>query len=159
MRRTFRLTLGVGVLAATLAVVAGAQSITPSGGGSFVPNQVQRIAGLWMNNKLLFDYRAPTAIAAGFGTSPSISSNNGNKTFRVTVGSGGTDSTGTLTMPAASTGWNCQISDMSAPAGKAAFTKVTSSSATSIAVTAYRDDGTAFAWNAGTTLVFSCDAY
>jgi hypothetical protein len=159
MRRTFAASAVVALLACLLAVIRPLEAQTPSSGGAFVPNTVIRIAGIWLNNKLLWSSTAPTQITAGFGTSPSISSNNGNATFRVTVGSGGTDSTGTITMPTASTGWNCQIADMSAPAGKAAFTKVTSSSATSISVTAYRDDGTAFAWNAGTTLVFSCHAY
>jgi hypothetical protein len=159
MRRTLYASAAVALVACVVAVVRPLEAQTPSAGGAFIPNTVLRIAGVWLNNKLLWSNVAPTQIASGFGTSPTISSNNGNATFRVTVGSGGTDSTGVVTMPPASTGWNCVVNDMSAPAGKAAFTKVTASSATSITLTAYRDDGAAFAWNAGTTLIVSCNAY
>ncbi len=140
-----------------------AQSATPQNGP--VGNTVQRMAGIWTNGKLLWDFRVPV-IASGCGTSPSVSSNNGNATFRITMGTGlagGTsDSTCVLTMPSspsATNGWNCHVQHLSAPAGFAMVSLQTSTSATSITLTGYRDDGAASAWKASTDIAVSCKAY
>lgn len=159
MKRTLWSLVFVGLVAGFVGSVRLLEAQTPSSGGAFVPNTIIRIAGVWLNNKLLYSNQAPTQIASGFGTSPSISSSNGNKTFRVTVGTGSSDTSGVVTMPTATTGWNCVVTDSGPPVGFAFITKVTASTATSITMTAYDDTGAVKAWNAGTVLVVSCDAY
>lgn len=91
---------------------------------------------------------APT-IASGFGTSPAILSSNGTANFRVNVGTGGSATSGVITLPAATNGWNCQVVDFSTNI----VTRETASSTTSVTVTA------ASAWSASDTLIFNCGAY
>lgn len=97
---------------------------------------------------VLFSNGTPS-ISSGFGTSPSVASNNGATTFRVNVGTGGVATSGVVTMPAATTGWNCQVTDFS----NNTVTRETASTTTSVTVTA------AAAWAASDTLIFNCAAY
>ena len=67
-------------------------------------------------SKVLDTNTAPS-IASGFGTSPSISSNNGTAAFTLTIGTSTTGiTTGTITMPAATTGWVCSCQNVTNPA-------------------------------------------
>src|SRR3954454_5302638 len=52
----------------------------------------------------------PTVIGGNFGTAASVTGANGTAAFTVFVGTGGAASTGSLSFPAATTGWvvNCQ---------------------------------------------------
>jgi hypothetical protein len=92
---------------------------------------------------------APT-ISSGFGTTPSIASNNGTFTFRVNVGSGATATSGVIGLPTATTGWNCVVQDSTTAAKE---TRVTASTTASVTVTA------ASAWGANDILIFICMAY
>lgn len=91
---------------------------------------------------------APT-ISSGFGTSPAILSSNGTATFRVNVGTGGVATSGVIALPAATTGWNCVVSDFT----NNTVTRETASTTTTVTVTA------AAAWAASDTLIFNCAAY
>jgi hypothetical protein len=89
-------------------------------------------------------------ISSGFGTSPTVPSGNGATTFRVNVGTGGVATSGVVAMGAtASTGWNCQVTDMT----NNTVTRETASTTTTVTVTA------AAAWAASDILVFNCAAY
>lgn len=91
----------------------------------------------------------PPTISSGFGTTPGVLSNNGTATFRINVGTGGSATTGVVTMPQATTGWNCSITDFTTNI----VTRETASSGTSVSVTA------ASAWTASDTLIFQCTGY
>lgn len=108
--------------------------------------------------KLLVSATAPT-IASGFGTSPSISGSNGTAAFQVTVGTGGTASTGVITMPAANAGWSCSAADVTTASTSVYLTKQTASTTTSITITNYNTAGTATAWVAGDKINLSCMAF
>jgi hypothetical protein len=97
---------------------------------------------------VMFSAGVPT-ISSGFGTSPSILSNNGSGTFRVNVGTGGVATSGVVGMPTAAAGWNCQVIDMT----NNTVTRETASTTTTVTVTA------AAAWAASDTLIFNCAAY
>jgi hypothetical protein len=97
---------------------------------------------------LLISATAPT-ISSGFGTSPAILSSNGTTSFRVNVGTGGVATSGVVGLPAASTGWNCQVTDLT----NNTVTRETASTTTTVTVTA------AAAWAASDTLIFNCAAY
>jgi hypothetical protein len=99
---------------------------------------------------------APT-ISSGFGTSPSVVANNGTLAFTINVGTGGTASSGVITLPGASTGWVCFFSDQTTPGAN--LTKQTANTTTSVSVTNYNTSGTATAWSANDVLIAHCDAF
>lgn len=106
------------------------------------------------NGKLTMSYTAPT-ITSGFGTTPTIV-NNGTAAFTITVGTGGTASSGVIGLPAASTGWNCAVTPAGAPQA-AAVTYAASTSTTSVTLTNYTlTTGAALAWTAGQVLNVHC---
>lgn len=106
---------------------------------------------------MLIRNTAPT-ISSGFGTSPSISANNGTAAFTITVGTGGTASTGVIGLPAATTGWIVMADDGTTPGINA--TKQTASSTTSATLTNYNTTtGVAAAWAAGDVIRCIAMAY
>lgn len=109
--------------------------------------------------KLLVSATAPT-IASGFGTSPSISGSNGTAAFQVTVGTGGTASTGVITMPAANAGWSCSATNVTTTNTAVWMTRQTASTTTSVTLTNYAySTGGAAAWTAGDKINVMCMAF
>lgn len=107
---------------------------------------------------IAYSVTAPT-IASGFGSSPSIPANNGTAAFTVNVGTGGSASSGVLTMPAATTGWDCIATPSGAPQA-AAVTDSAPTSTTSVTLTNYTlTTGVALAWPASTVLNVHCVGY
>jgi hypothetical protein len=98
-------------------------------------------------NPLIFN--TPPTIASGFGTSPSIVNSNGTAVFEVNVGTGGSATSGVLTMPTASVGWSCQVTDMNTND----VTRETAFTTTSVTLTA------ASAWTASDKLLINCGAF
>jgi hypothetical protein len=107
---------------------------------------------------------APT-IASGFGTSPSIVASNGTAVFTLNVGTGGVASDGVITMPAATTGWACQLENRTAVAGGSGTradvrTGQSASTTTSVTLVNYTiSSGSAIAWADSTVLVLQCMGY
>jgi len=91
---------------------------------------------------------SPT-ISSGFGTSPSIASQNGSWTFRINVGTGGVATSGVVGLPTALTGWNAIVQDFTGGIA----TRVTASSTTTITITG------ASAWASGSVLIVIAAAY
>lgn len=138
-------------------IAAGVQIGAPTGNykGTGTLNYA---SGIYQNGVLLSSATAPT-IASGFGTTPSVVSGNGTATFTINVGTGGTASSGVVTMPAATTGWNCTVTPTAAPqAGAVMYSAPTST--TSITITNYTlSTGAALAWPASTVIAVSCVGY
>ena len=87
------------------------------------------------------------SINSGFGTSPSIVANAGSAFFQLNVGTGGSATSGVVTMgTTAAHGWVCNISDLNTNI----VTRETASSTTTVTVTA------ASAWTASDKLLFVC---
>lgn len=127
------------------------------GGGapSYFAGGVTVASALNLNGKVLFNATAPT-IASGFGTSPSVVSSNGTATFKINVGTGGAASSGIVTMPTATTGWNCVVTPAAAPQAAAEMFSV-ATSVTSITITNYTaSTGVALAWPASTIIAVNC---
>lgn len=97
--------------------------MTFSGGGSYALSCASFTAPL------------TAGLTPGWGTTPSPSVTAGGNacTFRINVGGGGAATTGTITLPAAPNGWNCQIVDFTTAAKT---TTQTGGTATTCAVTA-----------------------
>ncbi len=107
---------------------------------------------------ILYSTTAPT-VASGFGSGASIPANNGTAAFTVNVGTGGSASSGVITMPIATTGWICQVTPNGAPQA-AAVTYSAPTSTTSITLTNYTlTTGIALAWTASTVLDVHCTGY
>ena len=112
---------------------------------------------LSVGTNLVISNTAPT-IASGFGTSPSIVANN-TAAFQVTVGSGGTATAGTITMPTAPNGWACNANYTAVQSlGYIEQTNVISATQFSIA-NIHATTGLAVAWPAGTTIQVQCAAF
>lgn len=112
------------------------------------------------SGNVLIGLAAPT-ISSGFGTSPSIASNNGPTTFRLNVGTGGTATGGVIGLPTATNGWNCQFSIFNPTATNLLSQNVmTASSTTTVTITnELTSTGIATAWPASTVLIGSCFSY
>jgi len=125
------------------------------------------VAGLTINNgslsfaNLLASVTAPT-IGSGFGTSPSVPSNNGTASFTVNVGTGGTASSGVITMPAATTGWIAYIVNITATAANRANVQTVQTASTTTSITVQSQTistGAAVAWAASDILRIIAFAY
>lgn len=109
-----------------------------------------------VNGVLLASATAPTV--TGFGSSPSVPNNNGTSAFTVNVGTGGTANTGSVTLPAAATGWVCTAQDVTTPASF--VTAQTGGTTTTATFANYsRTTGLITAWTASDVLRVSCFAY
>jgi len=108
---------------------------------------------------LIADMTAPT-IGSGFGTSPSVSNGVSNAAFTVTVGTGGTATSGVVNFTnAAPHGWACDVTDSTTTSTTVFMTKSSPTSTTSVTFTNYSTAGVAAAWVAGDVLVAKCLAY
>ena len=122
------------------------------------------VAGLYMggaSETLLVSQTAPT-ISSGFGGTPSIASVNGTAAFTVNVGTGGATSSGVIGLPAATTGWNCWVRNLTAQAANRADqdTRQTVSSTTTATLQNQTvSTGAALVWAASDILRVSCFAY
>lgn len=113
--------------------------------------------GLYLTN-VMISQTAPT-IGSGFGTSPSIVASNGTAAFQVNVGTGGTASSGTITMPTAANGWSCSANDVTTVSTSVFLTRQTASTATSVTITNYNTAGAATAWVASDKINMQCMAF
>ncbi len=113
--------------------------------------------GIVLNSVLAISTTAPT-VSAGFGTGGVVTTSNGTAAFTITIGTGGADSTGTITFPTATTGWIVQLTDIT---NNALFvTSQTGGNTTTATVTNYsRTTGLATAWTAGDVLRCTAVAY
>lgn len=115
-----------------------------------------KVSALTVVNALIAN--ATPTIAVGFGTGPYVISSNGTATFRISVGSGGTASTGTVGLPYSPGGWNCMVGNYTYTANQ--ITVMTSSTATSAYVQNYTaSTGALVAWPANATLIFNCMSF
>lgn len=98
---------------------------------------------------------APT-IASGFGTGASVS---GVSTagFQITIGTGGTASTGTLTMPTSSNRWGCMANDVTTTSASVFMTKQTGvPTNAAVTLTNFSSSAAATAWTAGDLIEVVC---
>lgn len=133
---------------------------TASPGVKLDVSGVLRATAFHLTN-LVANTTAPT-IGSGFGTSPSIAANNGTAAFTVNVGTGGTASSGVITMPAATTGWTCTVTNRTGVAANRADQHTVQTATTTTSVTVQNQTistGAALAWTASDVLALACLAY
>lgn len=131
-----------------LCTLGGASNTTKLGSAS-----IQLASGhLWASST------APS-ISSGFGSSPSVVANNGTAAFTINVGTGGSATTGVVTMPAATAGWACSVNDVTTTSATVFITKQTATTTNSVTVGNFTTAGIAGAWVASDVLQFMCAAY
>lgn len=108
-----------------------------------------------LNGDMLIAAATPT-ISSGFGASPSIATSNGPSAFTITVGSGGTASSGVIGLPTAAHGWNCSCTDITTNSTAVFMCKQTASSTNSATIGNFSDVAAAMPWNSGDTLSVNC---
>jgi hypothetical protein len=121
---------------------------------TFLGNGAVTLAGAIKMPNLLSSPTAPT-ISSGFGTSPSVTHNNGTASFSINVGTGGSATSGVVGLPTASNAWACSAADTgTTPTGQ---TEQTATSTTTATLTNYsRTTGLAAAWTASEIIQISC---
>ncbi len=97
-------------------------------------------------------------VATTFCTSPSIPANNGPGAFTINVGTGCATSTGTVTLPAATTGWVCTFRDVTTPAANSP-SQIGGTTTTATLTNYSRTTGLAANWTDNDILRASCFAY
>ena len=101
--------------------------------------------------------RSPTIFpATGFDTG-SVGNGSGSKTFTVTIGVGASNNSGTLSLPGASHGWACGVSDLTNPSTN--LPRQSGGSSAHAVFANYDSSGTAKSWVSGDTLLFQCEPY
>lgn len=142
-----------GAAATFPATLTSGGSFTTKSGGSVISGNNVTFAGALVgpsSKTIINGVTQPTATGS-FGTNSSVTSSNGTVAFTINVGTGGTASTGTITFPAAITGWVVDCHDITTPASY--VTEQTGGSTTNATVTNYsRTLGTAVAWTSGDVL-------
>lgn len=83
---------------------------------------------------VLITSQAPSS-PTSCGTSPAVTSHNGASVWVVTSGTGGTATGCTVTMPAALTGWNCSVNNITASAAHRAGVTTVQTASTTTSVT------------------------
>jgi hypothetical protein len=130
----------------------------PANIGTGTPGTVTA-TNLLLGAQVLSESSTAPTISSGFGTSPSVSANNGTPAFRVNVGTGGVATSGVIGLPAATTGWNCFCTDITTNSTGVFSCKQTASSTTTATVGNFSDVAVATAWTASDILAVSCFAY
>ena len=150
-------TIGTGTLNIYAATTTVNGSLSTTAGITSTSNNAstyQASSAYFLSTKKFISITAPT-IASGFGTSPSVPVSNGTVSFQINVGIGGTASSGVITMPAATTDWNCSVVNPIAGAGT--FTQQSAATTTTVTFTNYTlATAVAVAWPASYVLRVNC---
>ncbi len=105
---------------------------------------------------LVANTTAPTV--SGFCTTPAVPANNGNAAFTINVGTACAASTGTITLPAATTGWVCDAHDVTTPASN--IIEMTGGTTTTVVLQNYvRTTGVASNFTSSDVIRVKCSAY
>ncbi|MFA6904557.1 MAG: hypothetical protein WC236_15900 [Gallionellaceae bacterium] len=132
-----------------------AGTATNQSGGTVNATTITASTGYSLTGVLLGSATPPT-ILGGFGTSPSMEFSNGTFTFGINVGTGGSASTGSITMPAAPNGWVMYVKN---DYNYGQITAATTSSTSQINLANTTTAGAPTAWPSGTVLHCLCFAY
>jgi hypothetical protein len=95
----------------------------------------------------------PITIASGFGSGAGLSESAGYEAFDVNVGTGGTASSGVITLPLAANQWNCLASDLTTPSNN---TRTYPTSTTSVTISGYNAAGVSTPWGANDVIGIQC---
>ena len=115
---------------------------------------------LTLGGTLLISATEPTL--SGFGTSPSVTAFNGTAAFAIDVGTGGVATTGTITLPAATTGWNCYVENVTGTGANRLDQRTVQTGGTTTTAVVQNQTvttGVALVWTASDELRLACFAF
>jgi len=135
---------GLNTTVATFGVAGISTTLSVKGGAGFI-----------LTNRLS---SSTAPVATTFCTTPSIPANNGTAAFTINVGTACATSVGTITMPAATTGWVCHFANVTAPASN--VPSQTGGTTTTVTLTNYaRTTGLAANWTDSNVIRAMCTGY
>ena len=128
--------------------------------GRILSSGIDTAKSYQVNGDTILNAAAPT-ISSGFGTSPVLTAPAGSTAFRIVVGSGGTASTGVISMGATATNnWVCEATDVSQTTATIFATKQLGQNQTQVTLNNYSAaTGAAAAWGAGDVLLVKCGEF
>lgn len=136
----------------------GTSTGTVTLGGTTAGNIVNVATVSWKVGAVLYGSVTAPTISSHFNSSGDSIVAASTAAFQITVGSGAGTTTGAVTMPAATTGWSCEATDVTTPASHAI--QQTGSSTTLVTVTDYiRTTGIAQNFANGDKINFICGAF
>lgn len=100
---------------------------------------------------LAFSPTAPT-VSSGFGTSPSVPTNNGTQSFTINVGTGGVATSGVIGLPTATNGWVVKCEDLTTQSATVFVQKQTATATNTATIGNFNTAGAAAAWVASDIL-------
>lgn len=135
-------------------------------GGVLIPSRpplatpgINLLSGDLTSTNLLCGGGAPT-ISSGFGTSPSITAQNGSCAFQVNVGTGGVANSGVILFPtAAANGWACHAEDVTSQSPTIFLTRQVSVTTLRATLQNFDATGAVQPWAASDSLLVGCTAY
>lgn len=137
---------------------AGSSSGTVTIGSASGPNTVNLAAGTLQVVGRMYSSSTIPVINAHFNTSSDTVTATSTAAFRVTVGTSTASNTGSLTFPAATTGWSCKVTD--ATTNASFIVEAFSTSTTAVTVNNYsRTTGLAANFTNSEKLDFICGAF
>mgnify|MGYP001607028441 CR=1 FL=1 len=130
-------------------------TIGQSGATTTINNLILAAGRTFATTNVAIASTAPT-ISSGFGTTPSVSANNGTIAFRINVGTGGSATNGVIGLPTATTGWNCFCADVTTQSATVHVCQVIASTTTTATIANFNTAGAQAAWVASDILAVSC---
>lgn len=125
--------------------------------GSINSNSTVRGTALALVAGSSFAFSNAPTISSGFGTSPSVTINNGTPTFRINVGTGGVATSGTISLPIAPGGqWNCFCNDITTISTTVFMCRQTGGTNNTATIGNFNTSGSASAWTASDVLLVQC---
>jgi len=143
-----------------LAVALGQTLISQGVATAPIWSTALRISTINLGPNLSFSNAAPT-ISAGFGTTPSVTAGT-TAAFRLDVGTGGAASSGTIGLPTAMTGWNCEVENLTGTLANRADQRtlqISSTTTTAVVENQTISTGAVLVWTASDILAVSCTAF
>lgn len=128
----------------------------PNGYGysDFTDQIVQAFLGLTGSGGNIANVAQAPTVLSGFGTGAIVQTGT-TSAFQLNVGAGGVATSGVLTMPPATLGWNCNFSDITTP--DSFVTAMSATTSTSVSLKNYsRTLGTGVAWTAADIVSGGC---
>jgi hypothetical protein len=104
---------------------------------------------------LVISSTAPT-ISSGFGSSPSIATNNGSAAFEINVGTGGAASSGVIGLPASTSNWVCFCEDRTTISTTVFRCRQTAGTTTTATIGNFNTSAAAAAWAASDHVFVVC---
>ena len=142
-----------------IAAVALGQTLISQGAGVLpIWSTALRISTINLGANLTFSNAAPT-ISAGFGAGASVTAGT-TAAFRVDVGAA--SMSGTIGLPTAATGWNCDVTNLTATLANRAdaiTVQISSTTATAVLESQTVSTGAAVNWGANDILAVKCAAF